>query len=69
MVSIQLKFRPGRYPLQIKWNEPGKADASVSFDVWIHNAGQDRGQLPGAPTVLLADGVAHAVTPDNNGSD
>jgi hypothetical protein len=44
MVSILTKISAGPNSettrCLVKWDEPGKADASVSFDVWIHNAGR-----------------------------
>jgi hypothetical protein len=25
---------------QVRWDEPGKSDASIKFDIWIHSVGQ-----------------------------
>jgi hypothetical protein len=44
MVSILTKISAGPNNEtahgQVRWDEPGKTDASINFDVWIHNVGQ-----------------------------
>jgi hypothetical protein len=58
MVSILTKISAGPNSEtvhgQVKWEEPGKADAAISFDVWIHVVG-----LP--PEEIEKRAVAEAV--------
>jgi hypothetical protein len=49
VVSILTKISAGPNSetahCQVRWDEPGKADASINFDVWVHNAGQPDGEI------------------------
>jgi hypothetical protein len=49
MVSILTKISAGPNSetahCQVRWDEPGKADASISFDVWIHDAGRSSEEI------------------------
>jgi hypothetical protein len=48
-VNILTKILPGPNSetahCKVRWDESGKADASVSFDVWIHSAGQSSEEI------------------------
>jgi hypothetical protein len=44
MVSILTKISAGpnneTAHCQVRWDEPGKSDAAINVDVWVHNVGQ-----------------------------
>jgi hypothetical protein len=60
-MSIQTKISAGpnneTAHCQVRWDEPGKTDASINFDVWIHSVGQppeEIGKLAVAEAVRVA---------------